>query len=50
MDAREIGEAIGVSDRLTGRLHDLEQFQWFVRAHLKESTGEVVHRTTYDKS
>jgi starvation-inducible DNA-binding protein len=37
-------------DLLIGHLRDLEQFQWFVRAHLKDATGDVVHRTTYDKS
>ncbi len=37
-------------DLLIGHLRDLEQFQWFVRAHLKDATGDVVHRTTFDKS
>jgi starvation-inducible DNA-binding protein len=37
-------------DLLIGHLHDLEQFQWFVRAHLKDATGDVVHRSTFDKS
>jgi starvation-inducible DNA-binding protein len=37
-------------DLLIGHLRDLEQFQWFIRAHLKDATGDVVHRTTFDKS
>ncbi|EED34803.1 DNA-binding protein [Luminiphilus syltensis NOR5-1B] len=28
-------------DILTGDLADLEQFQWFIRAHLESSTGEL---------
>lgn len=28
-------------DMLTGQLADLEQFQWFVRAHLESSSGEL---------
>jgi len=28
-------------DILTGHLADLEQFQWFVRAHLESSSGEL---------
>jgi starvation-inducible DNA-binding protein len=47
----EIGPLDPVSEDLViGHLRDLEQFQWFVRAHLKDATGDVVHRTTYDKS
>jgi starvation-inducible DNA-binding protein len=37
-------------DLMIGHLRDLEQFQWFVRAHLQDATGDIVHRTTYDKS
>ncbi|MGB0113498.1 MAG: DNA starvation/stationary phase protection protein [Ilumatobacteraceae bacterium] len=37
-------------DILIGHLRELEQFQWFVRAHLKDATGDVVHRQTYTKS
>jgi starvation-inducible DNA-binding protein len=37
-------------DLIIGHLRDLEQFQWFVRAHLQDASGDVVHRTTYDKS
>ena len=28
-------------DMLTGHLRDLEQFQWFVRAHLESSSGDL---------
>ncbi|HUS42872.1 MAG TPA: DNA starvation/stationary phase protection protein [Ilumatobacteraceae bacterium] len=46
-----LGELDPVSeDLLIGHLRDLELFQWFVRAHLKDATGDVVHRTTFDKS
>jgi starvation-inducible DNA-binding protein len=31
-------------DLLIGHLGDLELFQWFVRAHLKDAAGDVVHR------
>jgi starvation-inducible DNA-binding protein len=37
-------------DLIIGHLRDLELFQWFVRAHLQDATGDVVHRTTYEKS
>jgi starvation-inducible DNA-binding protein len=37
-------------DLLIEHLRDLELFQWFVRAHLKDATGDVVHRSTFDKS
>ncbi|MGE5211702.1 MAG: Dps family protein [Acidobacteriota bacterium] len=47
----QIGPLDPVSeDLLIGHLRDLEAFQWFVRAHLKDATGDVVHRTTFDKS
>jgi starvation-inducible DNA-binding protein len=47
----ELGDLDPITeDLLIGHLRDLEQFQWFVRAHLKDATGDVVHRTTYDKS
>lgn len=29
------------NDLLVGHLHDLEQFQWFIRAHLESSAGEL---------
>ncbi|MBU3022473.1 DNA starvation/stationary phase protection protein Dps [Aestuariibacter sp. A3R04] len=28
-------------DMITGQLADLEQFQWFVRAHIESSSGEL---------
>ena len=31
-------------DLFIGHLADLELFQWFVRAHLKDSTGDISHR------
>ncbi len=47
----ELGELDPVSeDLLIGHLRDLELFQWFIRAHLKDATGDVVHRSTFDKS
>lgn len=47
----EFGELDPVSeDLLISHLRDLELFQWFIRAHLKDATGDVVHRSTFDKS
>jgi starvation-inducible DNA-binding protein len=47
----QLGDLDPVSEDLViGHLRDLEQFQWFVRAHLKDATGDVVHRSTLDKS
>ena len=44
-----LGELDPVSeDLLIGHLRDLELFQWFVRAHLKDAAGDVVHRSTAD--
>ncbi len=37
-------------DLLVGHLGQLELFQWFVRAHLMDASGDVVHRRTHDKS
>lgn len=37
-------------DLIIGHLADLELFQWFIRAHLQDATGDVVHRQTFDKS
>jgi starvation-inducible DNA-binding protein len=49
--ASELGDLDPVSeDLIIGHLRDLELFQWFVRAHLKDATGDVVHRSTFDKS
>ncbi len=33
-------------DLVIGQLADLELFQWFVRAHLKDSDGDISHRRT----
>jgi starvation-inducible DNA-binding protein len=33
-------------DLFIGHLAELEQFQWFVRAHLKDSAGDVTFRNT----
>lgn len=33
-------------DMLIGQLRDLEQYQWFVRAHLQDATGDVVFRNS----
>ncbi|MFN3256534.1 MAG: Dps family protein [Ilumatobacter sp.] len=44
---QRLGEIDPVSeDLLIGQLQDLELFQWFVRAHLQDSAGDVVHRRT----
>ncbi|MCB1842547.1 MAG: DNA starvation/stationary phase protection protein Dps [Halioglobus sp.] len=38
----ELGELDPVSeDMLIGQLTDLEQFQWFIRAHLESASGEL---------
>ncbi len=48
---QELGDLDPVSeDMIIGHLRDLELFQWFVRSHLKDATGDVVHRSTFDKS
>ncbi len=45
----ELGDLDPVSeDLLISHLADLELFQWFVRAHLKDATGDVMHRRTND--
>ncbi len=54
-DHRDAAEQFGELDPVTedlfiGHIRDLELFQWFVRAHLKDADGDVVHRTTFDKS
>jgi starvation-inducible DNA-binding protein len=54
-DHRAALDVLGTNDPVSedlviGHLRDLEQFQWFIRAHLKDATGDVVHRTTFDKS
>jgi starvation-inducible DNA-binding protein len=50
-DHRDALDALGdldpvTEDLLVGHLGRLELFQWFVRAHLKDSSGEVVHRAS----
>jgi starvation-inducible DNA-binding protein len=46
-----LGELDAVSEDLfIGHVRDLELFQWFVRAHLKDATGDVVHRKSFEKS
>ena len=41
----ELGEIDPVTEDLfIGHTRDLEKFQWFVRAHLKDSDGDVVFR------
>ena len=43
----ELADLDAVSEDLViGQLRELEQFQWFVRAHLKDSSGDVVFRDT----
>jgi starvation-inducible DNA-binding protein len=45
--ADEFGDLDPVSeDLMISNLRDLELFQWFVRAHLMDSDGDVVHRST----
>ncbi|MEM1335087.1 MAG: DNA starvation/stationary phase protection protein Dps [Actinomycetota bacterium] len=42
--AAELADLDPVSeDIFIGHLRDLELFQWFVRAHLKDASGEVAH-------
>ena len=48
---RRVAESLGVVDPVSqdlfiGHLGVLELFQWFVRAHLKDSAGDVSHRST----
>jgi starvation-inducible DNA-binding protein len=43
----EVGDLDPVTeDLLIGHLGELELFQWFVRAHLKDASGDVVHRAS----
>jgi starvation-inducible DNA-binding protein len=49
--AERLGELDPVSeDLLIGHLGTLELYQWFVRAHLQDATGDVVHRSSFGKS
>jgi starvation-inducible DNA-binding protein len=42
---QELADLDAVSEDLViGQLRELEQFQWFVRAHLKDASGDVVFR------
>ena len=48
-DHRKATEMIGKIDPVTedlfiGQLRQLELFQWFIRAHLKDASGDVVFR------
>jgi starvation-inducible DNA-binding protein len=44
-----LGELDAVSqDLFVGHLGQLELFQWFVRAHLKDASGDVSRRSTAD--
>lgn len=50
-DHRKAVEQLGELDPVTedlfiGHLADLEQYHWFVRAHLQDATGDVVFRQT----
>lgn len=50
-DHRRAVERLGdldpvTEDLLIGHLHDLEQYQWFIRAHLQDASGDVVFRQT----
>ena len=50
-DHRKAVEQLGDLDPVTedlfiGHLADLEQYQWFIRAHLQDATGDVVFRQT----
>lgn len=54
-DHRAAVESVGGADPVTedlliGHLRDLELFQWFVRAHLKDQSGDVMHRSTNSSS
>jgi len=43
---KEVGDLDPITqDLLIGHTGDLELLQWFIRAHLMDATGDVVHRT-----
>jgi starvation-inducible DNA-binding protein len=47
----KIGELDPVTeDLLIGHLGQLELFQWFVRSHLQNASGEIAHQNNHDKS
>lgn len=44
---RQLGDLDPVTEDLfIGHLAELEQFQWFVRAHLQDASGDVTFRNT----
>ena len=46
----ELGDLDPISEDLfVGHIRQLELFQWFVRAHLKDADGDVVHRSSSGK-
>ncbi|MGD9795238.1 MAG: Dps family protein [Acidimicrobiia bacterium] len=54
-DHRRTMEQLGEIDRVSedlfiGHIAQLELFQWFVRAHLKDSDGDVIHRSAGSKT
>ena len=47
----EMGELDPVSeDMLIGQLIEMEQFQWFIRAHLESSDGDLVTVNNHTES
>jgi starvation-inducible DNA-binding protein len=47
----EIGELDPVSeDMLISQLTDMEQFQWFMRAHLESSDGDLLAANNHTES
>ncbi len=47
----EFGDLDPVTEDLfIGHVGELELFQWFVRSHLMDATGDVVHRSSFEKS
>lgn len=53
-DHRKVIEAAGdvdpiTEDMLIGQVAQLEQFQWFIRAHLENSDGSLVHDGAQDE-
>jgi len=45
----KVGELDPITqDLLIGHTGDLELFQWFIRAHLKDADGDVIHRNSDD--
>jgi starvation-inducible DNA-binding protein len=47
----EMGELDPVSeDMLIGQLTDMEQFRWFIRAHLESSDGDILAANKHTES